>query len=85
VIAFLKVATPMMSFVSMVLVCVGLIPSLLRSKLFLFVSGEVMFVTAIFFGCQAIVGATPFASYGVATWFVIGSIKFGQATFMADQ
>lgn len=82
-IEFLKIAAPAMSFVNLVLVCVGLLPPLRSSKGFKFICGEFMFVTAILFMGLATVRATASAPYCVVIWFTVSSLKFAHATFLA--
>ena len=82
-IEFLKVAAPVMAFVSMILVLAGLIASLGRSKMYNFLCGESSFVTAIAYGGLAVLGASSFAPFGL--WFITGSVKFAHATFLATE
>ena len=83
-IEFLKVAGSVMAFVSTMLVLAGLfIPSLRRRKEFHFICGESSFITAIAYGCLAVLGAGSFAPWGFGLWFVTGSVKFAHVTFVA--
>ena len=84
-IEFLKVATPLMALVGMVLIVAGIIPSLNRSKVFNFLCGEYSFVTAIAYGGLAVLGASSFDPFGLALWFIVGSVKFAHATFLATE
>ena len=84
-IEFLQVAAPLMTFVSTVLMFVGFTPSLRRSKMYYFLCGESSFVTAIAYGCQAVLGATSFAPFGLGLWFIMGSLEFVYATFLATE
>lgn len=84
-IEFLKVAAPLMALVSMMLVLAGFIPSLSQRKAFQFICGESSFVTAIAYGCLAVLGASSFAPFGLGLWFITGSVKFAHATFLATE
>ncbi|MBI4021931.1 MAG: hypothetical protein HY372_01095 [Candidatus Andersenbacteria bacterium] len=84
-IEFLKVAAPVMTLVSMVLMLAGLIPSLHRSKVYHFLCGESSFVTAIAYGGLAVLGASSFAPFVLGLWFITGSVKFAHATFIATE
>ena len=84
-IEFLKVAAPVMAFVSMILVLAGLIASLGRSKMYNFLCGESSFVTAIAYGGLASLEASSFALFALGLWFIAGSIKFAHAAFLATE
>ena len=81
---FVQIAAPVMAIVSFVLVTVGFFPSLGKSKAFQFLCGESSFVTVGLYAALVVVGTSWFAPFGVALWFVTGSVKFAHAAWLAE-
>lgn len=83
-IEFLKVVAPLMATVSFILICLCF-TKLGKMKIFNFVVGEFMIVAAIAYGSLAALEIGWFPPFGLAMWFIAGSIMFACATFRATE
>jgi hypothetical protein len=81
---FLQIAATLMTVVSMFLMFAVLIPSLRQSKAFSFLCGESAFVTAVAYGALAVLGVSWFAPFGVALWFIVGSVMFAHSAWFTS-
>jgi len=81
---FLQIEAPLVAFVGFVFIMAGLIPPLREAKAFHFLCGELSFIAAISYAALTVLGVSSFAPYGAALWFVTGSGKFAQATWLEN-
>jgi hypothetical protein len=81
---FLQIAATLMSFVTMCLLFVGIIPSLWQSKALYFLSGESAFATAVAYGALAVLGVNLAAPFGMVMWFLIGSVLFARPVWLTS-
>lgn len=78
------IAAPLMAIVSVVLIFLSF-TELGKMKILPFVIGEFAIVTAIAYTFLTALGIGWAAPYGMALWFITGSIWFANAAFRATE
>jgi hypothetical protein len=82
--ANLQLAAPVLALVSFVFVCIGIAPSLRKSRIYNFLCGELGLFTAIAYVCLAVLVGGSYPIW-CTLWIITSSTKFAHAAFVATE